>query len=550
MGVLSRLEDRAGRLAGLPPATTAFAVERNLRVPTRDGIELAADLYRTAGPAVGTLLIRGPYGRHFVQAFSLARVFAARGYHALFVSSRGTAGSGGTFYPMATEVEDGHDVVTWMTAQPWFTGTFATLGQSYLGHTQWAVLCDPPAEMVAAVVTMGPHDFSRHAWGSGAFKLDFLGWSHGMVSQQRHPLVAMAGMVTAGRKVNPALNRLPLVDAGQTVLEGKAPWWKEWVTRPDITDPFWEPTRHTAALDRTEIPVLLLGGWQDLFLEQTVEQYRHLAGRGVDAAMTIGPWSHMDLTAGALRVMTGETFDWLEEHLAHRSPRRRATPVRVYVTGADEWRDLPGWPPPAARAELQLYLRPGRQLTADPPPAGTAPSSFLFDPANPTPTVGGPLLGRKCKVDDASLAARADVLVFDSAVLEQPVEVLGAPVVELSHSSDNPYVDLWVRISDVDEKGVSRNITETYRRLAPEPAGESEARPVRLELRDVAHRFQSGHRIRLLVAGGCHPHYARNLGTGDNPGTGVAMRSARHVVAHGAGGTSALVLPTAEAVTR
>jgi uncharacterized protein len=170
------------RLLGVTGARTDYAVTP-VRVPMRDGVELAADLYRPATEPVGTLLVRGPYGRSLPFSLFMARAFAARGYQVLFVSSRGTFGSGGEFDPMRTEAADGQDVVSWMREQPWFTGTFGTLGGSYLGHTQWALLADPPPELVAAVISVGPHDFSRHAWGTGAFNLDLLEWS-AMIAHQ------------------------------------------------------------------------------------------------------------------------------------------------------------------------------------------------------------------------------------------------------------------------------------------------------------------------------------------------------------------------------
>ncbi|MET0414652.1 MAG: CocE/NonD family hydrolase, partial [Actinoplanes sp.] len=166
----------------LPPGAP-YRVDRGLRVPLRDGVTLAADHYVPSGPAVGTILVRGPYGRGFPYDLLYARPYAARGYHVLFVSCRGTAASGGEFDPMRTEHDDGRDVVAWLTAQPWFTGTFATVGPSYLGFTQWAILADPPPELTAAVVTVGPHDFARHSWGTGAFSLDLVGWSD-MISKQ------------------------------------------------------------------------------------------------------------------------------------------------------------------------------------------------------------------------------------------------------------------------------------------------------------------------------------------------------------------------------
>lgn len=528
------------RMLRLGPPTTDFTVTRSVRVPTRDGIELAADLYRPTTPAVGTLLIRGPYGRSLPIAFAMARLFAARGYHALFVSTRGTFGSGGTFYPMKTEAEDGHDVVAWMLDQPWFTGTFATVGGSYLGYTQWAILADPPPELVAAVISVGPHDFSRHAWGTGAFKLDFLGWTNQVVRQEdTGPVVGALRMALASnaKRVRSALDELPLVALARTLLADRAPWYREWVTRPDLTDPFWAPMQHGAALDRVNVPVLLIGGWQDLFLEQTIHQYRHLCDRGVDVAMTVGPWSHIEVGSKGISLTTNETLDWLDQHLAKRASRKRQTPVHVYVTGANEWRNLPSWPPDTD--ELSLYLQPGGTLSSEEPSADAAPSGFTFDPSDPTPSVGGPVLTGKCIVDDATLADRPDVLAFTGPVLDAPLELLGKAVVELAHESDNPHADLFVRISEVDTQGRSRNVTEGYQRLDPARG----PGPVAVTLRDAAHRFARGSRVRLLVAGGSHPQFARNLGTDENPGTGTKLRPAHHTISHGRGGVSRLIVP-------
>jgi predicted acyl esterase len=156
------------------------------------------------------------------------------------------------------------------------------------------------------------------------------------------------------------------------------------------------------------------------------------------------------------------------------------------------------------------YPQPGGGLAQEVPPADAAPSTFTFDPAQPTPTVGGPLL-----------------------------EVMGAPVAELAHRSDNPHADLFVRLSEVDARGRSRNVTEGYLRLDP---GRDDAL-VRLELRPAAHRFAAGSRLRLYIAGGSHPQFARNLGTDENPGTGTGLRPATHSIAHAGPTASSLTLP-------
>ncbi len=538
---LGRCSDAAlTRALRLPPPTSDYTVTRGLRVPMRDGIDLLADHYAPVGAASGALLIRGPYGRSGLHPYVFARMYAERGYHVVLQSCRGTFGSGGQFQPMAREIEDGADTVAWLRRRPWFPGRFATLGLSYLGFTQWALLMEPPPELVTAVVMVGPHDMGEAVHGTGAFTLsDFLGWSD-MVAHQEDggPLRGLVRAATAPRRLAPALAQVSLLEAGEAVLQGRAAWYGEWAARDDPADPFWQRMHVGAALDRVEVPVLLVGGWQDIFLRQTLDQYRRLAGRGVDVALTMGPWTHLDMVGRASRVVSAETLDWLAEHLAGTGTRRRRDAVHVFVTGAGTWRGAPEWPPPGS--PRVLYLHPGGRLADEPPPESAPPSSFTYDPADPTPTVGGRLLNVRAGYrDQRRLEARDDVLVFTGPVLADGLEIAGSPVVELVHGSDNPHADVFARICEVDAKGRSRNVSETMVRLRP---GREDA-VVRLELDPVAHRFRAGTRIRLQVSGGSHPRWARNLGTGEPAATGTRMAPSHRTVAHGAGGVSRVLLP-------
>jgi putative CocE/NonD family hydrolase len=524
------------RVLGLPGPARSFWIERGLRIPMRDGVTLAADHYVPAGEPAGTLLVRGPYGRRFPFNHLYARPYAARGYHVLFVSSRGTAASGGDFDPMRTEGDDGRDVVAWLVARPWFTGTFATIGPSYLGYTQWTLLADPPPELAAAVVTVGPHDFARHSWGTGALNLDLVGWSD-MVSRlprsdRPSPTAAIRqtiGGAARKRALRPVFTDLPLADAGERHYAGRAGWFRDRVTRADLDDPYWAPMRYPQALDRARIPILLHSGWQDLFLGQTVEQFARLSARGADVGLTIGPWTHSEVIGRGASILIPEALDWLGAKL-RGEPLRRASRVRAKVTGSREWREMDAWPPPTT--SLAMHLLPGGGLGETAAPGS---ASFTFDPASPTPAVGGPLLDGGGYVDDSALAARADVLAFTGSPLPAPLELLGSPVIELAHRSDNPHFDVFVRVSEVSARG-SRNVTEGYRRFAHRDEGV----PLRLELLPAAHRFAAGSRIRVLIAGGCYPQFSRNLGTAENPGTGTKLAPARHTIELG---ESRVVLP-------
>ncbi|MDT5137404.1 MAG: uncharacterized protein QOD58_1666 [Mycobacterium sp.] len=523
-----------GMALGLPRASTRYTVNR-VRIPMRDGVQLVGDHYapETSKPA-GTLLARGPYGRKFPFNLAFARLYAARGYHVVLQSVRGTFGSAGEFEPMVNEAADGTDTVEWLRRQPWFTGTFATIGLSYLGFTQWALLNDPPPELAAAVITVGPHDFRDSTWGTGTFAVnDFLGWSD-LVARQEEPGRIRAGIrqLRAPRKVARAVGEVPLGPAARTLLGEGAPWFESWVEHTDPTDPFWDKLRFPDALDRVQAPVLLLSGWQDIFLRQTLQQYRHLRDRGVDVALTVGPWTHTQMMTKGLPTCAQETLDWLDAHLGGAPTLQRPSPVHVFVAGRG-WRYLPDWPP--ATTEHTLYLQPYGHLGDTPPETKTRPANFHYHPAHPTPTVGGPLLSPKGGYrDDTHLAPRDDVLSFTGAVLTHDLDVYGSPVVELVHSSDNPHVDLFVRVSEVDAKGRSTNVSDGYQRL-----GDGE-REVRIELDAIAHRFAAGSRIRVLITGSWFPRYARNLGAQEPVLTGRQLKPATHSVHFG---ESRLLLP-------
>ncbi|MGV0906708.1 CocE/NonD family hydrolase [Mycobacterium novum] len=523
-------------LRRLPAPTTGYTVHREA-IPMRDGVVLRAERYQPTGDAVGTLLVRCPYGRGFPFSLVFARMYAARGYRVILQSVRGTFGSGGVFEPMVNEAADGADTVAWLRTQPWFTGTFGTIGLSYLGFTQWALLADPPPELAAAVITVGPHDLYQSTWGAGSFALnDFLGWSHMMAHQEDRPRIrAGINQLTAQRKVRRAAARLPLGAAGRALLGNGSPWYESWVEHPERDDPFWDRLRHPAALENSRVPVLLLGGWQDLFLDQTLAQYRALRDRNVEVAMTIGPWTHTQMLTKGLGTVTRESLAWLDTHLRGVTTPSRSGAVRAFVTGRG-WRDLENWPPPTS--PHSWYLQPGGRLAPEAPGGATEPANFHYDPAVPTPTVGGRLLSPDGGYrNDRRLARRTDVLSFTGPTFPTDLEVCGVPVLELAHESDNPHVDLFVRISQVDTRGRSVNVSDGYRRL------HHHSGPLRIELDAIAHRFPAGSRIRVLVAGGCHPRYAQNLGAGEPALTGVALRSARHTVRFGA---SRLVLPVGD----
>jgi uncharacterized protein len=340
----------------------------------------------------------------------------------------------------------------------------------------------------------------------------------------------------ADRRTRSALYELPLADVAESVLNGKARWYGDWLLHEDPADKYWDPYRHELALSGSNVPILLVGGWYDIFLDQTMEQYRVLHRSGAEVALTVGPWTHLDTIGKGSGLITRETLEWLDTHLVEQSQAKRQRPVRIFVTGVKQWRTYDEWPP--AVGEEVYHLDQPAALRAIP---GAGTSQFTFDPADPTPAIGGRLFhpSQAGAKDNRSLESRSDVVTFTSLPAERDLVIVGASVLELDISVDNPNADVFARLCDVDGRGVSQNFADGIRRLdSAVPAGQ--VQHLTLNLDPCAHRLPRGHRLRLLLSGGAHPRYARNLGTGEPLARGKNMKVSTHTVHHA---NSRVVLP-------
>ncbi len=527
------------RIFRLPPQRGTYSLTPGIPVRMRDGVQLLTDHYAPDGPALGTVVMRGPYQRSGPVPHVLVGLFASRGYHVVMQSCRGTFGSQGRFLPGEDEVRDGADTVAWLREQPWFEGRFVGVGGSYLSYTLWSMLMDPPPEMVAAVSFVSFHDFFRIVHGTGAFTVnDSLDWCDALAHQEDATMLRqLLEAPRTRRRHEAAYAGLPVAEGEERFIGAGSTWFRDWATRTDPDDPYWQVRDVSAALDRVGVPVRFLTGWQDLFVSQTLEEYRRLRDRGVEVSLTIGPWTHANLlTKGGSRVF-GDTLEWVDRHLGGRPPAGPQEPVAYLLTGADEWRSAPDWPPPAALRTL--YLTPGGELAERPPASSAGSVGFTYDPSDPTPTLGGRLLSASAGYrEDSALARRPDTLVFAGGRLLEPLDVVGRPRLTLAHRSDRPGADLWVRVSEVFPDGRSRNVADAFR-SGPVPG--ADGRTV-LELDPIAHRFSGGSRIGLLVGGGSFPRYARNLGMPGSRTESTAMTPTRQELDL-AGGSCVLELP-------
>ncbi|AUG75554.1 X-Pro dipeptidyl-peptidase [Kitasatospora sp. MMS16-BH015] len=555
----SLLSRAVARLLHLPPATRTVRVTRDLRVPMRDGVDLLADHYAPAdGGRPPTLLVRNLYGWDLPIGFLYGRLYAERGYQVLVQRCRGTFGSGGTLDPWVHEAADGLDTVEWLNRQPWYSGEFATIGASYLGYVQWALLADPPPGHRGAVIQMGPHEYSQVAWPGGAFALDTMaGWASMLSHPKRGPLRDNLRQLREQRRLRTAYGQLPLAAACRRALGRDLPHLDAWLAHPGPDDPYWAASDHSRALGAgSAVPVLLQGNWYDAFLAQTLQQYTALRASGAAPRLTVGPWTHTaigrwwptfmadslrrfdELFAGRRPSEAAEPSE-RSEAAEVAEPSELAEPVRLFVLGADRWRGFTAWPPPQA-VEQRWYLHPHGGLALEPPTPGP-PSRYRYDPADPTPAVGGAWTGPGAGPrDNRRLEARPDVLTFTSTPLAADLDAIGPVAVELYVRSSLPHTDFFARLCDVHPDGRSVNITDGLRRISTQ--GSAEVHRIRFELAPTACRFRAGHRIRLQISSGAHPRFARNPGTGEPTGSAARQAAAEQELHHRPDRPSVVVL--------
>ncbi|WP_158839508.1 CocE/NonD family hydrolase [Saccharothrix deserti] len=535
MNLMSHLIQRGLKLD--PPTTRDLVVQRGLRVPMPDGVELLADRWapRSGGDSLPTALLRSPYGRSGLIGDGMARPLAERGYQVLMQSVRGTFGSGGSFDPFKNEREDGLATLEWIVKQPWFGDSIVLVGPSYLGYVQWAMADRLPPEVKAMIPQITESALTLEFLREDGLSLETpFGWGT-MVAGQERPFPLLRRFLQ-GRKDQRALSTLPLNRADVAAIGQRSEYIQDVLAHTADAER-WAGIDHRHRVAEVTVPVSSIGGWYDIFLPGQLRDFQTLRDAGRSARITVGPWTHLKGDNTAIR----EALGFGLAHARGEQPPDRA-PVRLYVMGEEAWRDFDSWPPRGYEPR-RFHLQPGGAL-AEQPPGESAPDTYRYDPADPTPAVGGVrMVADSSRVDNTRLEARPDVLTYTTTTLDQDVEVIGEVSAEIFFRSSLPCADVFVRLCDVDPGGRSQNVCDGLVSLT----GAVETTRAAVTLWPTAHRFKRGHRIRVQVSSGAFPRYARNPGTGEPHATATTLLAADQTVHHDPEHPSAIVLPVRQA---
>jgi uncharacterized protein len=552
------------RLLGLPEPRYRVGQQMAVPIPMPDGINLIADHYfAQAQGEFPTLLIRTPYDRSEVAAW-IGRFFAGQGYHVVVQDTRGRFGSEGEFLPFRHEAADGEATIAWLVGQSWCNGVVGMFGQSYLGYTQWAAASRNPPGLRAIVPVVTESRLAPTAQNGWALD-NLLRWllilsideqaKAGVPLWQR--LRLLIDTAYQDHLLEPGHWHLPVGEADTAILNHPVPYYRDWLSHPEPDNPYYDEIDHNAQVGNIEAAAHLIAGWHDLFLHDQLADYARLRAGGKRPYLTIGPWVHTDLSGMAEALRQG--LVWLDSHLKQKRGRLRPQAVRVYVMGSEEWCDLDDWPPPATTTPY--YLQPAGALAMQSPAAGSPPEQYRYNPANPTPSLGGPLLAANGAgaQDQRPLLSRDDCLFYQTDPLLTPLTLMGPVKLKLYVESNQPHTDFFGRLCDVYPDGRVLNICEGLFRLRDRDLTGLDHPPIvtptksqnlsglvqaiEIDMWATAYCFQPGHRLALIVTSAAFPRVARNLNTGEPHLTGRRLTTATQTVYQDAERPSALLLP-------
>ena len=542
----------------------------------------------------------------------VAQFFVSKGYVVIYQDCRGRYGSGGEFVKYLSDGLDGYDTCAWIVRQPWCDGKIGTMGLSYAAHTQGALGSAGAPGVAAMFIDSG--GFANAYQGGirqgGAFELKQVTWAWS--AGQESPEVAGDPLRLKAMKaidLRAWFARMPW-KKGQSPLSD-APDYEDYVYeqwRHGKFDAYWKQLGIYAEgfYDQyCDAPMVHMSSWYDPYPRTATTNYMGLSKRKKGPVrLILGPWTHGDRTLtyagdvdfGPAAVIDGNLapnfldlrLRWFDAWLKGVRNGVQAEPaVRIFVMGGGSgrrnakgrldhggrWRTEVNWPIPDAQATT-FHLHSDGQLLAEAPPTEVPPLVYDFDPNHPVPSIGGTITsGKPVMVGGAfdqvegpkffgsrepylPLAARPDVLVFESAPLEDDLEVTGAIEGRLFVASDRPDTDFTLKLIDVypesDDypEGFAMNLTDGILRARyrdsweePQMLTPGETVEVRIDAFPTSNLFKKGHRIRLDISSSNFPHFDVNPNTGDPEGGGLTRQIARNTLFVDKARPSRVILP-------
>ena len=560
-------------MAGSVFQNASVEARYDVKVPMRDGVNLSADIYFPRGGQgpFPVILTRTPYDNMTEESLEAGRFYPQHGYVLVAQDVRGRNDSDGDFYPYLNDFNDGHDTVEWIGAQPWCDGNVGMVGASYVGYVQWQAASMGSSYLKAIVPrVIGANMYETGWYQGGAFHLGTAAmWAMRYDARTRQDIFDY--------NWEQLFRKLPLAEldreAGKDVH-----FFRDWIAHPDYDD-YWRAQSIEERYPNIKVPVLQIGGWYDVLVRGTFHHFTEMRKHGGSALArenqraVVGPWIHSacsttfagELDFGAVSMLDLREVElrWFDHWLKGRdNGAEKDAPLRIFVMGANEWRDENEWP--LARTQFTPYYfhsgggansLEGDGSLSTTPPAGEPTDGFVYNPAFPVPTRGGntccnPELVPWGVYDQRPIEYRNDVLVYTSEPLEEDLEVTGPISVTLYASTDGRDTDFTAKLVDVHPDGYAVNLCDNIMRARYHESREYQTllEPGRvyeftIDLWMTSNVFLKGHRIRVDVSSSNFPRFDRNPNTGNPFGQDTELRTAQQTILHDEAHPSHVLLP-------
>lgn len=488
--------------------------QAHVSVPVTDGLKLSARIWRPADSdtaPVPAILEYVPYRKRFgtaVRDEMSHRYLAGHGYACVRLDIRGSGESEGVLTDeyLQSELDDGMRAIEWIAAQPWCDGNLGMMGISWGGFNALQIAAMQP-EALKAIVTVSSTDdrYSDDVHHMGGTLLgDNLSWASVMFSYNTMP-------------PDPALVGDRWREMWIERLESSGLWLNTWL-RHQNRDSYWRHGSICEDYDAIKVPVFAVSGWADGYSNSVFSLMKNLRcpRKGL-----VGPWGHIYPhfgRPGPAIDFLGELLRWWDHWLkgkptgVDRDPMicawlQDSAPPRTEASmQPGHWVGVTEWVEPAP-AQLSYTLGPDRRLA----PEGVHVTTRGLDVQSPVSLglfsgkwcsyANGPDLAGDQRHDDGGS------LVFQTDPLEEEIEILGAPIVDLELASDQPIALVAVRLSNMrPDHQITRvsygllNLTQRESRKNPQPLEPGKRYRVQVPLNHIAQRFPAGHRIRLSIS--------------------------------------------------
>lgn len=581
--------------------------ERRQLVPMRDGVGLSTDVYLPKGTAKGlpTIYIRTPYNTDQMYPDELELILDAmgRGYAVVVQSERGRYFSEGKWEILGRPQTDGYDALSWIAKQGWSNGKVGTIGCSSSAEWQLALAAQNhpahaamiPMASGAGIGTVGRFQEQGNWFTGGAVRTLFTVWLYetenkaraqlpsGLDPKIRTRVAEFNDLDTKKPEVDwsKQIKHLPVADILQNLGEPSGVF--EDLIKLKPASPEWWKGGLYQQTSKWGVPALWFNSWYDVSTGPNMELFNHIRATSTDAEArdnqyaVVAPRAHCEFDKLGPDNVVGERnlgdtsldvdreiFSWFDRWLkGDKAAFAADTPhVRYYAMGENKWKGSAQWPPKEAEA-MRLYLTSdgranslfGNGRLSDQLPQGDGQDHFTYDPMNPVQTFGGNDccnggLSAAGALDQRSIEARGDVLVYTSEPMTDDLEVSGFIDAVLQVSSDAKDTDFAVKIVDVAPDGTAWILGDTifrarYREgfdrevwMAPGKVYSLKPSPIA-----TSNVFQKGHRIRVEVTSSNFPKFFRNLNTGGDNITETKSVVANNGVHYSAGKPSYIELP-------